>query len=258
VQPGHIFPLRAEPGGVLIRAGQTEAAVDYTRIAGLTPAAVIADVLDASGALADAQGLADFAAEHKLKLGTIADLIHYRMANERTIERLREGIVTTRFGEFRLTAYRDRTHGGVHIALARGDIDAQRPTLVRVHVASTLRDVLGTQLDGVVDGSVDRCLAQIAAEGAGVLVLLRRSESDEQLLESIDFATGKRTLRAHSAHETYNTIGLGSQILRDLGVGRIRLMGAPIKYNAISGFGLEVSEYLRTDRAGSDGTDDHD
>ena len=253
VQPGHIFPLRAEPGGVLVRAGHTEAAVDYARIAELTPAAVIADVLDASGNLADARGLAAFAREHGLKLGTIADLIHYRMDNERTVERVREGSVSTRSGEFRLVTYRDQARVGLHIALALGDIDAQTPTPVRVHATSTLRDVLGTQVSGTTDWSVDRCLKHIAQAGAGVLVLIGRHESDEQLLDSIDLALGHREPVAHRPSEIYNTVGLGSQILSDLGVGKIRLMGAPIKYNAISGFGLEVTEHLGIEDESADG-----
>jgi 3,4-dihydroxy 2-butanone 4-phosphate synthase/GTP cyclohydrolase II len=244
VQPGHIFPLAAEAGGVLIRAGHTEAAVDYARIAGLTPAAVIADVLDSSGEIADAEALAAFALEHGLKVGTIADLIDYRMANERTIERLRSGAVSTRYGDFQLVAYRDQTRGGVHLAMLRGEIDDASPTLVRVHVGAVLRDMLGTRVEGATGWSVDRCLAQIADAGAGVLVLLDRNESDEQLLASIDLALGHRAPPERRADESYNTVGLGSQILRDLGVGKIRLMGAPIKYNAISGFGLEVCEYL--------------
>jgi 3,4-dihydroxy 2-butanone 4-phosphate synthase/GTP cyclohydrolase II len=244
VQPGHIFPLAAQAGGVLIRAGHTEAAVDYARIAGLTPAAVIADVLDSSGEVADTAALAAFAREHDLKIGTIADLIHYRMANERTIERQREGRVSTRYGEFALYAYRDETHGGLHLALVLGEVDAGVATLVRVHVTAILRDMLGTQVGGSAGWSIDRCLRQISEAGAGVLVLLSRNESEEQLLGSVDLALGHRAPPARRQDETYNTVGLGSQILRDLGVGKIRLMGAPIKYNAISGFGLEVIEYL--------------
>jgi 3,4-dihydroxy 2-butanone 4-phosphate synthase/GTP cyclohydrolase II len=252
VQPGHIFPLTAEAGGVLTRAGHTEAAVDYARLAGLTPAAVITDVLNDAGELADVQGLAAFAAEHGLKVGTIADLIHYRLANERTIERLREGEVDTRFGRFQLTAYRDHTHGGLHIALHCGPIDPATPTMVRVHAAATLRDLLGTELAGEAGWSIQRCLRAIRAAGAGVLVLLARTETDAQLLRSLDLALGETPPLEQPQTGPYNTVGLGSQILRDLGVGKIRLMGAPIKYNAISGFGLEVCEYL----APAGGTDD--
>ncbi|MFT7287542.1 MAG: 3,4-dihydroxy 2-butanone 4-phosphate synthase/GTP cyclohydrolase II [Halieaceae bacterium] len=250
VQPGHIFPLVAEPGGVLTRAGHTETAVDYARIAGLTPAAVIADVLGDAGELADGPTLASFAQQHGLKVGTVADLIHYRMANERTIEQVRAGELATRFGRFRLAAFRDQTHGGLHIALSLGDIDAGVPTLVRVHVASVLRDVLGSEVDGRAGWNSARCLQAISSAGAGVLVLLDRAENVEQLLDSIDLGLGERPLQAPKTGDSYNNIGLGSQILRELGVGKIRLMGAPIKYNAISGFGLEVIEYLAPDAAG--------
>ena len=140
VQPGHIFPLTVVPGGVLVRAGHTEAASDYASLAGLLPAAVIADILTPAGELADGPALADFAREHDLKIGTIADLIHFRMVNERTIRREREGAVQTPYGEFRLTAYRDQTGGAVHLALSRGDITPDQPTLVRVHIQSVLRD----------------------------------------------------------------------------------------------------------------------
>ncbi|EAQ98591.1 3,4-dihydroxy-2-butanone-4-phosphate synthase [Congregibacter litoralis] len=244
VQPGHIFPLAAQAGGVLTRAGHTETAVDYTRIAGLTPAAVIADVLDDQGELADGPALTAFAEEHGLKVGTVADLIHYRIANEQTIERVREGVISTRYGNFQLATYRDRTHGGLHIALSLGEISATEPTLVRVHATSTLRDLLGSDVQGQVGWSVQRSLAAIAKSGSGVLVLLGRSETDEQLLHSVDLALGEIEPRDPKASDSYNTVGVGSQILRELGVGKIRLMGAPIKYNAISGFGLEVIDYL--------------
>ncbi|MDP5071184.1 MAG: 3,4-dihydroxy-2-butanone-4-phosphate synthase [Congregibacter sp.] len=244
VQPGHIFPLAAQPGGVLTRAGHTETAVDYTRIAGLTPAAVIADVLDDQGELADGPALIAFARTHGLKVGTVADLIHYRIANEKTIERVREGILDTCYGQFQLATYRDRTHGGLHIALSLGEISAEQATLVRVHASSTLRDMLGSQVRGQVGWSAQRCLEAIAKAGSGVLVLLSRSETDEQLLHSVDLALGVIEPRDPKAGDSYNTVGVGSQILRELGVGKIRLMGAPIKYNAISGFGLEVIDFL--------------
>lgn len=244
VQPGHIFPLRAEPGGVLTRAGHTETAVDYARLAGLTPAAVIADVLSDEGELADGPQLMAFAARHGLKVGSVADLIHYRIANERTIERLRQGELDTRFGRFRLDAFRDHSHGGLHIALSLGAIDATVPTLVRVHVPSTLRDVLTTEVAGSASWNAQACLERIAQTGSGVLVLIDRPESDEQRLHSVDLALGAVEPREPGAGDSYNTVGLGSQILRELGVGKIRLMGAPIKYNAISGFGLEVIDFV--------------
>jgi 3,4-dihydroxy 2-butanone 4-phosphate synthase/GTP cyclohydrolase II len=244
VQPGHIFPLAARPGGVLMRAGHTEAACDYARLAGLLPAAVIADILTPQGTLADGPALREFAARHELKIGSIADLIHFRMVNERTIRRIREGAINTEYGEFRLTAYRDQTAGEVHLALSRGEILAQEPTLVRVHVQSVMRDLVASKITDRPTWSLGKCLQAVAAHGRGVVVLLARAERPEQLLDSIDMALGEKTTAGGMAPDTYTTVGLGSQILKDLGVGKIRLMGAPIKYNAISGFDLEVLEFV--------------
>jgi len=244
VQPGHIFPLAAQPGGVLTRAGHTEAATDYTRLAGLLPAAVIADILTPEGMVADGPALTRFAGAHGLRIGTIADLIHFRLANERTIERIREGMVQTGHGEFRLIAYRDRTEGAVHLALSRGSILPDEPTLVRVHVASAMRDLATSRIDGQPGWSFARCLQAVAARGRGVIVLLAHRESPEQLLASVDLALGGGPAPPALHPDAYTTVGLGSQILKDLGVGKIHLMGAPIKYNAISGFGLEVLDFV--------------
>ncbi len=244
VQPGHIFPLACMPGGVLTRAGHTEAATDYARLAGLLPAAVIADILSADGTLAEGQSLADFATEHGLKIGAIDDLIHFRMVNERTIKRVRDGVINTAFGEFRLIAYRDANIPGVHLALSRGTISADVPTLVRVHAQSTLRDLCLSEVPGRESWNLSRCLETVAAAERGVIVVLAKDESDERLLSSIDMALGEADAGAQTAPDIYTSVGLGSQILRDMGVGKIHLMGAPIKYNAISGFGLEVLEFV--------------
>jgi 3,4-dihydroxy 2-butanone 4-phosphate synthase/GTP cyclohydrolase II len=244
VQPGHIFPLTVTPGGVLTRAGHTEAASDYANLAGLLPAAVIADILTPEGVLADGPALVEFAARNGLKIGTIADLIHFRMVNERTIERVREGEIDTAHGPFRLTVYRDDTGGRLHMALSRGVITASEPTLVRVHVASTLRDLVTSKVSGRASWNIGACLQKVADAGRGVIVLLASQESAGQLLDSVDMALGQAPSSTGALPDTYNTVGLGSQILKDLGVGKIHLMGAPIKYNAISGFGLEVIEYL--------------
>jgi 3,4-dihydroxy 2-butanone 4-phosphate synthase/GTP cyclohydrolase II len=244
VQPGHIFPLTAVPGGVLNRAGHTEAASDYARLAGLLPAAVIADILTPDGTVADGPALAAFAEKHDLKVGTIADLIHFRMVNERTIRRVREGTVQTRRGECQLIVYRDQTAGDVHLALSKGDITPDKPTLVRVHVTSSMRDMITSQIPGQPTWSMSRCLEALAETERGVIVLLARRETPEQILASVDMALGNRPSPATSAPDTYTTVGLGSQILRDLGVGKIHLMGAPIKYNAISGFDLEVLDFV--------------
>lgn len=244
VQPGHIFPLTAMPGGVLMRAGHTEAASDYARLAGLLPAAVIADILTEQGTLADGAALREFAARHGLKIGSIADLIHFRMVNERTIRRVREGTIATAYGEFRLTAYRDQTAGEVHLALSRGEILAHEPTLVRVHVQSVMRDLVTSRITDRPTWSLGKCLQAVAANGRGVVVLLSRTERPEQLLDSIDMALGECDPVVAVGADTYTTVGLGSQILKDLGVGKIHLMGVPIKYNAISGFDLEVLEFV--------------
>ncbi len=249
VQPGHIFPLAAVPGGVLTRAGHTEAASDYARLAGLQPAAMLADILTASGELANGTELAQFAAEHDLKIGTIADLIHFRVVSERTIRKVREGKVKTAHGDFTLTAYRDQASGAVHMAMSMGDIKPDTPTLVRVHAPSAVRDLFSAEAPGWPSWNINKCLAAVAAAGAGVVVLLARHEHEDALLESIDIALGQASQEpvTSSGGSPYTTVGIGSQILRDLGVGKIRLMGAPIKYNAISGFDLEVTEFLSPD-----------
>ncbi|MEZ5567030.1 MAG: 3,4-dihydroxy-2-butanone-4-phosphate synthase [Halioglobus sp.] len=244
VQPGHIFPLTVLPGGVLTRAGHTEAASDYARLAGLRPAAVIADILTPEGTVADGPALREFAARHALKIGTIADLIHFRMVNERTIRRVREGEIDTEYGPFTLTVYRDQTAGDVHIALSRGAISPQEPTLVRVHVQSLMRDLVTSRVAGRPAWNMAKCLKTVAAAERGVIVVLARPEGPEQLLESIGMALGDTAGAPQDAPDIYTTVGIGSQILKDLGVGKIHLMGAPIKYNAISGFDLQVLDFV--------------
>jgi len=246
VQPGHIFPLVAMPGGVLTRAGHTEAASDYARLAGLQPSAMIADILTTDGQLANGAQLAAFAQQHSLKIGSIADLIHHRVVSERTIRRLREGTIQTAHGEFKLTAYCDDNTGHVHLALHQGAIERDTPTLVRVHVQAAVRDMLGAEAPNRPSWNISKCLAAVSEAGHGVVVLLARAESDEALLHSVDIALGQADIAqvGGSNPSTYMMVGIGSQILRDLGVGKIRLMGAPIKYNAISGFDLEVTEYV--------------
>ena len=243
VQPGHVFPLAAVPGGVLTRAGHTEAASDYARLAGLQPAAVIADILTPDGELAKGPQLTEFAAANDLKIGSIADLIHFRVVSERTVSRVREGTINTAHGEFKLTAYRDHPTGHTHIAVHVGDIRPDKPTLVRVHAQSAVRDLLGAEAPGRPSWNFQKCLKALAESGTGVVLLLGRAESDDALLHSIDIALGNESI-AGGGSANYMTVGLGSQILGDLGVGKIRLMGAPAKYNAISGFDLEVVEYV--------------
>ena len=168
------------------------------------------------------------------------------MVSERTIRKVREGVINTAQGEFNLTTYRDQTTGRVHLALHLGNIEPDSPTLVRVHVHSAVRDLLGAEAPGHSSWNFSKCLKALRDAGQGVVVLLARAESDDALLFSVDVALGQADISEVGGDNpsTYMTVGLGSQILRDLGVGKIRLMGAPIKYNAISGFDLEVIEYV--------------
>jgi 3,4-dihydroxy 2-butanone 4-phosphate synthase/GTP cyclohydrolase II len=245
VQPGHIFPIMAQPGGVLTRAGHTEAGCDLARLAGFEASGTIVEIMNEDGSMARRPELEAFAKEHKLKIGTIADLIHYRVINERTIEKISSGKVHTDFGDFTLHTYRDLLAGDIHFAMVKGVIDEAEPALVRVHVASALRDLLGTQASDGIGWNIHRCLEKVAAEGSGVVVLLAGEEDNQALLSSVDIAMGKKApaMASDGSQNVYLTVGLGSQILRDVGVGKIRLMGPPVKYNAISGFDLEVVDY---------------
>jgi 3,4-dihydroxy 2-butanone 4-phosphate synthase/GTP cyclohydrolase II len=246
VQPGHIFPLMAEPGGVLVRAGHTEAACDLARLAGFEASGVICEVMNPDGSMARRPDLEKFAEEHGIKIGTIADLIHYRVLNESSIEKISEGPISTDHGDFTLCTYRDLYRGDIHLAIVKGDLATNPAPLVRVQFASALRDLIGTQPRGQIGWNSQRCLERIAAEG-GVLVLLSGNEAVDDLLASVDIALGRRASPAPAAvggHSTVLTIGLGSQILRDLGIREFRVMGTPVKYNAISGFDLSVVDYI--------------
>ena len=246
VQPGHTFPLVAEPGGVLMRAGHTEAACDLARLAGFDPSGVICEVMNPDGSMARRPQLEQFARENGLKIGTIADLIHYRVVNESSIEKISEGPIKTDLGDFVLHTYRDTCHGDIHLAVVKGNVAQNPAPLVRVQFTSALRDLVCTQPRAKVGWNTQRCLHKIKEDG-GVLLILGGNESSNDLLASVDIALGKRDTPAPAAiggRSTHLTIGLGSQILRDLGVRKFRLMGTPVKYNAISGFDLEVIDYV--------------
>ncbi|PRB84557.1 MULTISPECIES: bifunctional 3,4-dihydroxy-2-butanone-4-phosphate synthase/GTP cyclohydrolase II [Pseudomonadaceae] len=243
VQPGHIFPLIAEPGGVLVRAGHTEASCDLARLAGLNEAGVICEVMNDDGSMARLPELLEFAREHGLRIGTIADLIHYRAVYETTVERVSQSQVMTGHGEFLLHTYRDRINGDLHLALTQGTLD-RSPTLVRVQQAVALRDLLGIQIPGSSGWNIQRCLARIAAEGKGALVLLAGHETSNDVKLRVDVLTGKSKLSRAPADGDPLMIGVGSQILRDLGLGDMRLMAGPAKYHGISGFNLQVFEYV--------------
>jgi len=251
VQPGHIFPVVAQPGGVLVRAGHTEAGCDLAQLAGLTPAAVICEVMHDDGSMARLPQLIEFAAVHGLKIGTIADLIEYRSANESLVRRSVERELATAYGSFRMIAYRDVPTGGTHLALARGDIRAEIETLVRVHEPLSVVDLLDAG-PGAHTWSIPEALAAIARASAGVVVLLNCAQDDDALDARLRAdAAEARPARRDSRSADLRTYGIGAQILRDLGVGRMRLMAAPRKMPSMAGFGLEVTGYAEMPRRGS-------
>jgi 3,4-dihydroxy 2-butanone 4-phosphate synthase/GTP cyclohydrolase II len=247
VQPGHVFPLMAKEGGVLTRAGHTEAGCDLARLAGYAPAATIVEIMNDDGTMARRDDLMKFAAEHDLKIGTIADLIHFRNLNEKTITKVGYHTLPTRHGEFSLHTYQDSIHGGTHLALTMGDINPQDSIVVRVHRADVLRDLVGA-VPSKPKWTIDSSLERIAQEGQGVLVLLDQAD-DGNLQGSIDafFETVVPRQFNTDGSGAYLNVGTGSQILRDLGVGKMRLLSQEMKFNAISGFDLEIEEYIDCD-----------
>jgi 3,4-dihydroxy 2-butanone 4-phosphate synthase/GTP cyclohydrolase II len=238
VQPGHVFPLIAEPGGVLARAGHTEACCDLAALAGLTPAAVLCEIMNADGTMARLPDLETFAATHGLRIGAIADLIHYRSRTERLIERIAERPLATMYGAFRLVVYRDKLSDATHLALVRGPVSPDTETLVRVHEPLSVMDLLDT--GGTSHSwSIAAALAVMAEVGRGVVVLLHRTESADELR--------RRALATEppvSAKVDLRNYGIGAQILRDLNVGKMRLMARPRKMPSMTGFDLEVTGYI--------------
>ena len=248
VQPGHIFPIMAQPGGVLSRAGHTEAGCDLARMAGLESAAVIVEIMNEDGSMARRPDLERFARAHGLKIGTIEELIHYRIANETTVERLKTREIETEYGAFQLYTYRDTARDQFHHAMVCGDIDSDVPVLTRVHLPTVLRDVIGLLEPGQGQGSrwtIHRAMARVAREQCGVVVLLGQGLPEANLVEmQLASAFGEPAATSVNANAQIMQIGVGSQILRDLGVRKMRLMSAPVKYTGIAGFDLEVCEYV--------------
>jgi len=245
VQPGHIFPITAKPGGVLIRAGHTEAGCDLAHLAGLEPAAVICEVLKDDGTMARLPDLIEFARAHGLKIGAIADLIHYRSANERLVEAVAEKEIVCSHGRFRLCAFRDKTSDQVHLALAAGEITPERETLVRVHEPISVLDFLDCQNQRH-SFSVEQAMRAIAAHGAGVIVLMRRNETGQDVLAMLK---GGAPSQAPSFTWDPRVYGIGAQILRELNVGRMRLLARPRKMPSMTGFGLEITGYMTPEEA---------
>jgi 3,4-dihydroxy 2-butanone 4-phosphate synthase/GTP cyclohydrolase II len=240
VQPGHIFPLMAQDGGVLARAGHTEAGCDLARLAGLTPAAVICEILKDNGEMARLPDLIEFAAQHKLRIGTIADLIHYRSRTESLVTRVAERDIETVHGKFRLFVYSDRTGQATHLALVKGKPAPQNEVVVRVHEPLSVIDLLdvGSRSHS---WNFNDALAAVGRAECGVIVLLHRQENAADLLERArphdeDATVPGMTLRNY---------GIGAQVLKDLGVKKMRLMALPRRMPSMTGFGLEVVGYLQ-------------
>ena len=238
VQPGHVFPLIAQPGGVLVRAGHTEACCDLARLAGLAPAAVLCEIMRDDGAMARLPDLMHFAAEHQLKIGTIADLIEYRSRNESLVQRMLERDIETAWGRFQLIAYRDLALGAIHLALVQGTPAPEKETLVRVHEPLSIVDLLDAS-PGTHSWGVGEALTAIREAGCGAMVLLNCTQSAQALAARL---ADRHPAAGRSAD--LRVYGIGAQILRDVGIGRMRLMAAPRKMPSMAGFGLEVTGYV--------------
>jgi 3,4-dihydroxy 2-butanone 4-phosphate synthase / GTP cyclohydrolase II len=244
VQPGHVFPIMAHPGGVLSRAGHTEAGCDLSRLAGFQPASVIVEILKEDGTMARRPDLEILAKEHNIKIGTIADLISYRIASEKSIERVAESDINTEFGCFKLIAFRDSLKNDVHMALVKGKVDADTPVLVRVHVENPVYDLTSAISS---HWPIRDILKRIAKEERGVVVILCNQFEPAALInqiESMGLGEKEETHKPDRDGSDIWTLGLGAQILSDLGVGKMKVMSSPKRLHALSGFGLEVVEYV--------------
>lgn len=255
VQPGHIFPLKAQPGGVLARAGHTEAGCDLARLAGFEPAAVIVEIMNEDGTMARYPDLVPYAQTHGLKMGTIADLIKYRIQEEKSVEQCAQTLFQTRHGEFMLRAYHDPVDDAVHMALVKGEIHRDEPTLVRVHVISALQDMIGERDPG--HWSIDAALSKIAAAGTGALVILNPYEEGQELAREVRQYKLKQMGLPRPVEENENPelrrYGIGAQIMNDLGIGKMLIMGAPRRLHSLGGYGLELVDWVALDeQSGSD------
>jgi 3,4-dihydroxy 2-butanone 4-phosphate synthase/GTP cyclohydrolase II len=251
-QPGHVFPLMAQPGGVLARAGHTEASVDLALLAGLEPAAVLVEILNEDGSMARRPQLEKFARDHGLKIGTITDLIHYRMQTEKTIEHVSQHQVSTDFGPFTLHTYRDTIEGKLHLVLMLGQATAEEPCLVRVHVQNPLSDVLSIHREDF-GLPLRTALAEISANGCGMALVLGGERSDDRLLRLIQQQPEPAVAASGDNRRSreLRTYGIGAQIIADLGVRKMRVLSAPWKLAGLAGFGLEVVEYIHPQGSGT-------
>jgi 3,4-dihydroxy 2-butanone 4-phosphate synthase/GTP cyclohydrolase II len=250
IQPGHIFPLMAQPGGVLRRAGHTEAGCDLARLAGFESAAVIVEILNEDGTMARRPDLEIFAEQHKIKMGTIADLIHFRLEHEKTVERISSCRWPTEFGEFQLITYQDSIDDVLHFALVKGEIKSNEPVLVRVHIRNILCDLTASTREEC-GWPLRDALKRVAEEGCGVVALLQPKEQSQTLINQIRYCCRQdegEDLPAQPSNHDLRTHGLGAQILADLGVRKMRVLSAPKKMHALSGFGLEVVDYMYNEK----------
>ena len=241
VSPGHVFPLKAMNGGVLVRAGHTEAGSDLAALAGLAPYSVICEILKDDGEMARLPDLVEIAAQHEIKIGTIADLIHYRSEHETLIERAVERDISTPYGTMHLVAYRDKISKETHLAIVNGQPSAEKETLVRVHEPLSVFDLLDSTSTSHSWNTL-KAMQTIAHSACGVMVLLYHSESDTDLITRIQNAD--KPTRYNQELRTY---GIGSQILLDLGVKKMKLLATPRKMPSMDGFGLEITGYLESD-----------
>ena len=248
VTPGHVFPIMAQPGGVLTRAGHTEAGIDLARLSGLVPASVICEILNPDGTMARLPDLVTFASTHDLRIGTIADLIRYRLGAEPTVWRVSEHAISTRHGDFRGIIYEDSELRSTHLAMVRGVINGTAEVMVRVQSHRGVFDLLG-EARGVVRWTVDQALRRLSEEEQGVLILLEYSEDAGGLERRL---RGESALGAVQEEDGYDLrmLGAGSQILANLGVRQVRVLGTPRRTHALSGYGLEVTGYVDEPGAG--------
>lgn len=244
IQPGHIFPLMAKPGGVLTRAGHTEAGCDLARLAGLTPASVIVEILNEDGSMARRSDLVEFGKKHGINIGTIADLIRYRISNEQSIERIHEERINTDFGDFNLITFQDHINREVHFALTKGSIHQDSIPLVRVHVSSTIRDSIGIDNNNL-GWPLKSAMKQISQSDTAVLVVLCYQEMPEYLMNLAKNLSSKKENKIDKNNASVlRNYGTGSQILREIGIKKMRVVSEPKQMQAISGFDLEIIEYI--------------
>ena len=239
-RPGHIFPLMAQPGGVLTRAGHTEAGCDLTRLAGFEPAAVIVEIMSDDGSMARLPELEKIAKDHDIKIGTIEDLIKYRTKHEKTVIRENESLINTEFGEFNLVSYEDILSKTAHIALIKGDIKKDKSTFVRVHIQNTIKDILHSSHHS--GWPLKNAMQRINKEGNGVVLILRWNESVNDIIKDIEKIKDPDVILSQDFDR--RTLGVGGQILSDLGVTKMKLLSSPKTFYGLGGYGLEIEEYI--------------